>query len=57
MIAVLANASRVAAAGWLPWLAAGTLHDVSGWFVFVLCLSMLMLVRKLLNKVYARYQC
>jgi exosortase len=55
-IAVLANALRVAAAGWLPSLATGTPHAVSGWLLFVLCLAMLELVRRLLNNVYARYQ-
>ena len=54
-IAVVANAVRVAAAGWLPSLAAGTPHAISGWFLFVLCLATLVLVRRLFNKVYARY--
>jgi exosortase len=54
-IAVVANALRVAAAGWLPSLAAGTPHAISGWLFFVLCLATLVVVRRLLNKVYARY--
>lgn len=55
-IAMVANALRVAAAGWLPSLAAGTPHAVSGWFLFVLCLAALVLARRLFNSVYARYQ-
>jgi len=55
-IAIFANALRVAAAGWLPSLEAGFAHAVSGWFIFVLCLATLMLLRQLFNKVYVRYQ-
>jgi exosortase len=55
-IAILANALRVAAAGWLPPLEAGVPHAVCGCFVFVLCLAALMLLRRLFNKVYVRYQ-
>jgi len=55
-IAILANAVRVAAAGWLPSLEAGVPHAVCGCFIFVLCLAALMLLRRLVNKVYVRYQ-
>jgi exosortase len=55
-IAILANAVRVAAAGWLPPLEAGVPHAVCGCLVFVLCLAALMLLRRLFNKVYVRYQ-
>lgn len=55
-IAILANAVRVAAAGWLPWLAEGAPHAISGGFLFVLCLATLMLVQRLFNKVYAHFQ-
>jgi exosortase len=55
-IAILANAIRVAAAGWLPPLAAGAPHVISGLFLFVLCLAALVLVRWLCNKVYACFQ-
>jgi len=55
-IAIFANALRVAAAGWLPSLEAGFPHAVSGWFIFVLCLATLMLLRQLFHKVYVRYQ-
>lgn len=55
-IAILANALRVAAAGWLPSLEAGVPHAVSGWFIFVLCLATLMLLQQVLHKVYVRYQ-
>src|ERR1700682_6377238 len=54
-IAILANAIRVAAAGWLPALDAGTPHAASGWLLFVLCLATLALVQKLLNKVYGAF--
>lgn len=55
-IAIIANAVRVAAAGWLPSLDAGFPHAVSGSFLFVLCLMTLVLVRQVLNRVYGRYQ-
>jgi exosortase len=55
-IAIVANALRVAAAGWAPSLAAGTPHAVSGWILFVLCLAGLVVMRQLFNRVYARYQ-
>ena len=55
-IAIIANAVRVAAAGWLPSLDSGTPHEISGWFLFVLCLATLVIVRGLFNKVYAHYQ-
>jgi len=55
-IAILANALRVAAAGWLPSLDASTPHAISGAILFVLCLATLVIVRRLLNKVYASYQ-
>jgi exosortase len=54
-MAVLANAFRVAANGFLPTLTTGTAHAVSGWFVFVLCLGALVFVRSFLNGVHARY--
>jgi exosortase len=55
-IAILANAVRVAAAGWLRWLAEGPAHAISGAFLFVLCLAALVLVERLFNKVYAHFQ-
>ncbi len=55
-VAIVGNAVRVAAAAWWPPLAAGTPHAVSGWLFFVLCLAMLMLVQRLINKVYAHFQ-
>jgi exosortase len=55
-IAILANAVRVAAAGWLPSLDAGTPHAIAGWVLFVLCLVTLMFLRSLFNRVYAHYQ-
>jgi exosortase len=54
-VAILANALRVAATGLLPVLDAGTPHAISGWFVFVLCLAMLVVARRLLNAAYRRY--
>lgn len=55
-IAIVANGVRVAAAGWLPSLEAGVPHEVSGWFIFVLCLAAMMLLRQLFNKVYVHYR-
>jgi hypothetical protein len=40
----------------LPSLEAGVPHAISGWFIFVLCLATLMLLRQLFNKAYVRYQ-
>ena len=54
--AIIANAVRVAAAGWLPSLDRGAPHAISGWFIFVLCLPALVLLRQLFNNVYARYR-
>jgi exosortase len=54
-VAILANAMRVAASASVPALDAGALHAFSGWLVFVLCLAMLAMVRRLLNAAYARY--
>jgi len=55
-IAIVANALRVAASAWLPSLAAGTPHAISGVLLFVVCLATLALVRLLFNKMYASYQ-
>ena len=55
-VAIFANALRVAAAGWLPLLDASVPHAISGWFIFVLGLATLALLRQLFNKVYVRYQ-
>jgi exosortase len=55
-VAILANAARVAAAGWLPSLETGLPHAVCGWFIFLLCLATLVLLRQLFNKVYVHYQ-
>ena len=54
-IAILANALRVAVTGLLPALDAGTPHTIAGCLVFVLCLSTLVLMRRLFETVYARY--
>lgn len=51
-VAILANAVRVAVAGASPALAEGTLHAVSGWIIFVLCLVALVPLRRLFNAVY-----
>src|SRR5579864_3091859 len=55
-VAILANGVRVAIAGWLPSLESGVPHAVAGWFIFVLCLATLMLLRQMVNEVYARYR-
>jgi len=54
-IAILANALRVAAAGWMPSLDAGTPHAISGGVLFVFCLAALVVVRRVFNGAYARY--
>jgi exosortase len=54
-VAIFANALRVAATGLLPVLDAGAPHAISGWFVFVFCLAMLVLARRVLNAAYYRY--
>jgi len=36
-------------------LDAGAPHAISGWFVFVMCLAMLVFARRLLNAAYHRY--
>jgi exosortase len=51
-IAIVANAARVAAAGWIPAFDSGFPHELSGWVIFVLCLAMLLLTRQLFNKIY-----
>jgi exosortase len=55
-VAILANAARVAAAGWSPSLEAGVAHAVVGWLMFALCLITLMLFRQVFNHLYFRYQ-
>jgi len=55
-IAILANAVRVAAAGWLPALETGAAHTASGVVIFVFCLFTLVLLRQVFNKVYVHYE-
>jgi len=55
-LAILANALRVAAAGWQPWLAEGAPHAVAGGFFFALSLATLLLAQRMFNKVYAHFQ-
>ncbi len=55
-VAILANAVRVAAAGWAPALDAGVPHEIVGACIFVLGLIVLLLLRRLFNMAYARYQ-
>jgi len=55
-IAILANGVRVAAAGWLPSLEAGTPHEVAGWLIFVACMAAVIVVRQLFNKAYVHYR-
>ena len=52
-IAILANALRVAASAAVPGLEAGTPHEVSGVIIFVLCLLMLLLCRRVFHSIYA----
>ncbi len=53
-VAILANAIRVAAAGWLPALDSGMPHVAAGAALFVLCLVALWLQRALLNYTFFR---
>jgi len=55
-IAILANGVRVAAAGWLPSLEAGTPHEIAGWLIFVACMAAVIVVRQLFNKAYVHYR-
>jgi exosortase len=55
-LAIVANALRVAAAAWQPSLDSGTPHVISGWFIFLLCLPALVVLRQLFHNVYARYR-
>jgi exosortase len=54
-LAIVANAIRVAAAASAPSLDSGTPHALLGWFLFVLCLATLMLLRRVFSAVYMRY--
>jgi len=54
-IAILANAIRVAASAFVPALDAGAPHAFAGMLIFVLCLAVLAIVRRLLNAAYAHY--
>jgi exosortase len=51
-VAIVANGVRVAIAGWLPSLESGVPHAAAGWFLFVLSLATLMLLRRMVNKAY-----
>ena len=50
-IAIAANAVRVALSAYSPRLAEGTLHELLGLAIFVLCLATLIPVRRICNKV------
>lgn len=54
-VAILANAVRVAASASIPALDSGVPHALAGGLVFVLCLVMLVLVRRVVNATYTRY--
>jgi exosortase len=53
-LAIAGNALRVAAAGYVPALDAGTLHEVAGASIFALCVVGLILLRVLLQAVPER---
>jgi exosortase len=55
-LAILANGVRVAAAGWSPSLDAGMPHAIAGWFIFVVCLTALMLLRVMFHRMYVHYR-
>ena len=52
-VAILANAARVAAAGYLPGLSGGVLHSASGVAFFLLCIPPLVFVRRLIHAAHA----
>lgn len=54
LVAVAANALRVAAAAAVPALAEGTAHAVSGLLIFGLCLPALLTLRRIFHSVYTR---
>jgi exosortase len=54
-LAIVANAIRVAAAASARGLDSGTPHAILGWFLFVLCLMTLMLLRRVFSDVHTRY--
>jgi exosortase len=54
-VAILANALRVAASASMPSLDATALHTFFGWLIFVVCLVMIIIVRRLLNVAHIRY--
>jgi hypothetical protein len=45
----------VAAAAPIPALAAGPMHSLAGWLIFLLCLVALALVHRVIQAVYTRY--
>jgi exosortase len=53
-IAIIANASRVAASAWMPRLDSGTPHMLSGVCLFLVSLTALVIARSLFDKAYAR---
>jgi exosortase len=53
-VVLVANALRVALAATVPAFATGTLHAVSGWTIFVLCLPALAVLRHFFNFVHSR---
>jgi exosortase len=55
LLAIFANAARVAAAAWSPKPDSGTPHEVSRWLIFVLCLLTLALLRRAFSSVYNRF--
>jgi exosortase len=53
-VAIVANAIRVAAVGWIPALIEATPHMISGWVIFTLCLASLFLARRFFSYLHAR---
>lgn len=51
-LAILANAFRVAASAWVPAFDSGTPHQVLGWVIFAVALTLLLPLRGALNAIY-----
>lgn len=54
-VAILANGLRVAAAGAAPAFAEGVPHEMAGILIFLLCLGTMVVLRRLINRVYRFY--
>jgi exosortase len=54
-VAIFANAMRIAAIASVPVLDSGAPHAFAGCLIFMLCLAIILIVRRLLNMAYEHY--